>query len=186
MRTADQRSSGGAGRFPARLFSLFLAITLLGLSGCGSGDSSGEPDKLDIGGSTSSGAEEQLEQLVADYESALTRLKKTKAGDGSFDGVLTPELAETYLANYRKNVFGSGKTIAGRWRIQVQDVEVDGDMASIDICSDGRQVYVVDASKPKIGEDSMSFTQSPRTLKATRSGDDWLISEEKERKGSCS
>lgn len=186
MRTAHQRSSGGAGRGATRPIALLTAALLLGLAGCGGSENTEEPGDLAIEGTDSSGPEAQLEELVADYESALTRLKKTEAAEGSLDGVLTPELAESYLANYRKNVFGAGKTIAGRWQIKVEDVEVDGDAASIDVCSDGREVYVVDARKPQVGEDSMSFTQSARTLEATHTDDGWLISKEKERKGSCS
>lgn len=179
---------------PVRLCAA-VGVAVVGLlaAGCGGDDSSSPLADPTTGPATSAPTstpsaaddEARLRDLVAAYESALARVQETRAEDASvFAGVLTDELGQKYLANYRDNIYGKGLEMTGRWTLAVESVDVQGDTATIDTCLDGRAVYVVEAGQG-IGADDQPQSLAPTTVEAVRADDAWLVSAVESQEGTC-
>lgn len=159
------------------------ALALVLLAGCGGGDD-GSADPVGSSASPSPSAtssepapvsdEQALRQLVRDYEQAFERVFRTRAADGTLDGVATSRFAEQVLGFYQDEIYGEGMEIFGSFKIEIESVQVDGDRAEVVACSDGGAVYIVEQGE-EIPEGATGQLRVPQTYQATRDESGWLI-----------
>lgn len=165
-------------RAPRPLGALAAAALLaLPLAGCGGEEPvelDGEPLAAEPTQEPQVSDEQQLRDLVDAYDASLDEAQRLEGDPAAFEGVLTDELAATFGRNYRENIYGNDLEMTGSWSFEVGTVEVADDEATVEVCTDGRDVYVLPAGT-KIGPGDTNQGRSPQTLTATRSGERWLI-----------
>ncbi|NYG55120.1 hypothetical protein [Nocardioides perillae] len=156
---------------------LAAALLASALTGCGGDDPvvlDEEPVAAQPTEAPAVSDEQQLRDLVEAYDAALDEVQERGGDAAAFEGVLTADLAAEYSRNYTDNIYGNGMQMLGSWSFEVGDVEVDGDSATIEVCTDGTDVYVVPAGEG-IGDGARNQGIAPQVLTAEQVDDGWLL-----------
>lgn len=201
MISGDRLSPGRPRPTPARLrragVGALVAGALALATGCSSGDAS-EADEPTSGSSLTLGAdpgtptagpaddEAALRKLVKTYERVDARADEAGNTDPSvYDGLVSREYAENLVANMKKYILGKGLRILGQYHYRVESVEVDGDRATLEVCTDGHEFVVVPESQKQVGSGDTGQPSLLATYTAERTADGWVLTGSEQKDKPC-
>lgn len=201
MISGDRLSPGRPRPTPARLRRAgvgALVVCLLGAAtGCSGGDAS-EADEPTSGSSLTLGAdpgspsagpaddEAALRELVKTYERVDAKADEAGNTDPSvYDGILSPEFADLLVDNMKTYILGKGLRVLGQYHYRTEAVDVSGDRATLTVCNDGREFFVVKKSQKTIGNGDRGQWSRLATYTAERTADGWALTGMEEKDKAC-
>ena len=173
-----------------------LVVVLL--AGCGSGadeaPGSDDPDPTAAAGATDAATDTtepdvrddvaSIRRVVTAYGGALQALGRRQEVTAALTAVATDAWIDRLAENYKENLFTHDLWMIGRWHHEVEDVEVDGDRATAEVCTDGTRVHVVPRGSPA-PEGSEGQGRTPGTITLVRVADGWVVARATVRRGAC-
>ena len=165
-----------------------LAAVLLTATGCGGPDDEAD-DGPDLGPSTpttSSGVDDEaaIKATIADYDKALVTLNESQDVTPALEAAATDDWAQQLFSTYDDNLFAKKMVMTGRWHTVVDEVHVDGDRATAEVCSDGNKVYVIERGGT-IPSGATSQGRVPGELTLAREDGAWQVAGSESEEGSC-
>lgn len=175
---------------------VLVAVLLLAATGCSGDEANGdEPSaspSLSLGASSeAAGAdpaddEAALRRLMKAYERIDARADQAGNTDPSvYAGVLAPDYAELLVDNMKKFILADDLRVLGQFHYRVQSVEVDGDEATLEVCADGHEFFVVPESQKTIGNGATGQPSVLTTYTASRSADGWVLTDSDPKDKAC-
>jgi hypothetical protein len=174
---------------PTRLRRVGVGVLVAGLlmigAGCSGGGANGadEPSpSLTLGaGSGSPSAdpavdEAALRRLFKTYEKVDAEADQAGNTDPSvYEGLLSRDYAELLVDNMKKYILADGLHVLGRYHYRVDDVDVDGDQATLQVCADGHEFFVVPKAQKTLGTGDTGQPTVLSTYTAVRTADGWVL-----------
>lgn len=164
---------------------------------CSGGDASGADDpegspSLTLGaesGSPSSDPaddEAALRKLVRTYERVDAKADQAGNTDPSvYDGLLSSEFAELLVDNMQKYILAEGLHVLGQYHYRVESVDVQDDRATLEVCTDGREFFVVPKKQKRIGSGDTGQSSRMATYTAERTADGWVLTGSEQKDEGC-
>ncbi len=174
-----------------------LAGLLGAASGCSGGDADGvdEPTpspSLSLGAESGAASadpaddEAALRRLVETYERVDARADQSGNTDPSvYDGILSPDYAEQLVDNMKKYILGKGLHVLGQFHYRVESVDVEGDQATLQVCTDGHEFIVVPEDQKTLGSGDQGQSSLMATYTASRSADGWVLTGSEQKDKPC-
>lgn len=175
-----------------------MAGALALATGCSSSGDASEADEPTSGSSLTLGAdpgtpsagpaddEATLRKLVKTYERVDAKADEAGNTDPSvYDGLVSREYAENLVANMKKYILGEGLRILGQYHYRVESVEVDGDRATLEVCTDGHEFVVVPESQKQVGSGDTGQPSLLATYTAERTADGWVLTGSEQKDKPC-
>lgn len=165
-----------------------VAALALGLGGCG-GDTDAAAPKDSPGTDRTSSAPTAPETTPAaqqehdaaavpdEFFAAVERAYKTRSAEPLAE-TTTPEWAANVVEDYRTNIVKKGNIVLGRSTADADtaDVEIDGSSATVDICVDNTQAFIVPAGTKRVGVGAHAGPQVLQTFTLELQDGSWLVS----------
>lgn len=164
-----------------------MAGVLSAAAGCSGGDASGADDptpssSLSLGAESGSPSadpaddEAALRRLVKEYEKVDAKADQAGNTDPTvYDGLLSHDYAELLVDNMKKYILDDGLHVLGQYHYRLQDVDVDGDRATLEVCADGHEFVVVPKSQQTLGNGSSGQPAVITMYTAERTADGWVL-----------
>lgn len=156
------------------------------LAGCGGGTDAAAPQDTPSasqtpspsGPETTPAAQQKQDVLavVSRFHASALRAYKVMTVEPMAE-TATPRFAAHVLDNYRENIKGAGNTVLGGPRIikDTAKVEIDGTTATLDICVDNTQTFIVPAGTKTVGVGAVGGSRDIQTFTLQLRDGAWLI-----------
>lgn len=186
---------------PSRLRRVGIGASVAGLLLVGAGCSGGDADGADgpspspslalgseSGSPTADPAadEAELRRLVKTYEKVDAKADQAGNTDPSvYDGILSEDFANTLVDNMKKYILADGLHVLGQFHYRVESVDVMGDEATLEVCTDGHEFFVVPKKQKTLGSGDTGQASLMATFTASRSDDGWVLTGSEQKDERC-
>ena len=174
---------------------LVVPALVLATAACSGGEANGaaEPTpSLSLGASSDAAStdpaedEVALKRLVKQYEKVDAKADQAGNTDPSvYDGLLSPDFAEQLVENMRKYILAEDLHVLGQYHYRVDSVDVQGDQATLEVCTDGHEFIVVPEDQKRIGTGDTGQSTRMATFTAERSAEGWVLTGSEQKDEPC-